>query len=150
MTKSLLVLALMATQLLSWSARPVYLCVESDGSFRIDAGPENCDCCRAEGARHDHFSDGPFSDNTDDCHDEANADHPPCDCMHIQISEQQSPVVLSRVAPPGASRVADSFAVPLCGLNPDPAALDAASRLHGLSPAIPWPQCGRLSVVLRC
>jgi hypothetical protein len=170
MTKSLLALALVMTQLLSWSGSPVYLCLEGDGSFCLDAGPENCDCCHLAGSLDDHFSAASDERQNDaggawfcgvtvrDQHHQhgsrfaadCGAEHAPCGCTHIQISQQQSPAVLSPVAPWGASRVAALYAAPIGCLNPVAANLDAASRLHELSPPGAWPHFGRISVVLRC
>lgn len=46
MAKSLLILMLMTTQLLSGTCGSLHLCISSDGSFCcIDAGPESCTCC---------------------------------------------------------------------------------------------------------
>jgi hypothetical protein len=50
MVRWLLVLALVATQLQSWSGGALYLCLKTDGSFCcIDEGPDSCTCCD-----HDH------------------------------------------------------------------------------------------------
>ena len=99
MPQSLLALALVITQLLSWSLSPVYLCVERDGSFCIHSGPENCGCCCDDHASHEHFDAA-----NHDCRlavqgllfeAECRADRAPCGCTHVQISGQQSPAVLS-------------------------------------------------------
>ncbi|MFO0903703.1 MAG: hypothetical protein U0939_11925 [Pirellulales bacterium] len=45
MAKSLLILMLMTTQLLAGSGDSVYLCIGSDGSYRIDAGRDSCTSC---------------------------------------------------------------------------------------------------------
>ena len=159
MPKPLLALALVMTQLLSWSVPPVYLCLESDGSICIDSGPEHCDCCRSDRCWHDHFSaDGCCTDG-DDCqsveHDwgldaGCRGDRAPCNCTHIQISQQQSPIVLSPVASPESSHVAAMVVASLGCLNSVSADLDAPFARGGQSSSGPWPQSGRLSVVLRC
>lgn len=48
MTRAILILTLMATQLLSVRGDALYLCVRNDGSTCcIDAGPDSCTCCHA-------------------------------------------------------------------------------------------------------
>jgi hypothetical protein len=50
----LLVLALVATQLQSWSGGALYLCLKSDGSLCcIDEGPDSCTCCDHETFEHE-------------------------------------------------------------------------------------------------
>lgn len=98
MTKSLLILVLMTTQLLAGSGASVYLCIGSDGSYRIDAGRDSCTSCKvACGAgctacsddstgQHDdlpcgtHGNDRPFQQAI-----EMLASEESCDCTHIPI-----------------------------------------------------------------
>lgn len=49
MAKSLLILMLTVTQLLTGSGDSVYLCISNDGSFCcFDTGPDSCTCCHDE------------------------------------------------------------------------------------------------------
>ncbi|HEX4146760.1 MAG TPA: hypothetical protein VHY91_24905 [Pirellulales bacterium] len=153
MPKSLLALAILLTQLLSWSGSPIYLCLDGDGECSIDGGPEHCDCCHEHSSHGEHFRDGHLGCRggeqelglaSDGAHEAA-----PCDCTHIQISEQQIPVVLTPVAPPDAGRLAALYAVPLDGLKLACAGFDAA-RWPALSSAEARPLSARQCTVLRC
>lgn len=57
MTKSMLILMLITTQLLSWSGASLYLCIDSDGSYCIHAGPDSCTSCQVTGAGQNACSD---------------------------------------------------------------------------------------------
>ena len=96
MAKSLLSLALVATQFLSWSASPLYLCLGRDGSLCIDLGPGACICCEyrpsESGSHHGQWSCAGHGHS---------APHEglwavpgvlvaePCSCDHVQISISQ-------------------------------------------------------------
>lgn len=98
MIKSLLILMLMTTQLLAGSGVSVYLCIGSDGSYRIDAGRDSCTSCKVTcGA-----GCNPCSDDSAGQHDglpcgthgndrllqqaiETLAVEESCDCTHIPI-----------------------------------------------------------------
>lgn len=115
MTRAILILTLMTTQLLSVSGDAIYLCVRNDGSTCcVDAGPESCTCCQAPDELADsdpcHESDGGSHGLDHDhglaarcCEDqEVPVPHFPafggvigdaCDCTHIPLtvaSEQPS------------------------------------------------------------
>lgn len=129
MTKSLLVLFLMATQLLAGGGGSLYVCISHDGSFCcIDSGPETCECCSNHEAvqhdscchaRHEH----PDVSGDDRCqHDGDQHDGGPCaesrmlaspaaphddvcGCTHIPLmmtSVRQSP--LARISMPNGER----------------------------------------------
>jgi hypothetical protein len=111
MAKSLLSLALMATQLFSWSASPLYLCLCGNGSICIDFGPDNCDCCKHSQVDddctvhhackvHEH---GDSSERAG--HDQNSVAGNPCDCTHIQISQRQISTVVSSSSSPDAERL---------------------------------------------
>jgi hypothetical protein len=99
MPRSLFVSMLLAVQLLSWSGPSMYLCLGSDGSVCVDFGPANCRCCQHHGdadgcgASHKHHQ------SPERCNDSQRqelllvADRD-CDCSHIQIVQQQGPVVV--------------------------------------------------------
>lgn len=87
MPKSLLIIALVAMQLLSWSGNSLYLCL-CGNSACVDFGPTSCHCCAApcdasrDFCRHNTCtSPHEFDDEVasvaqrDDCH-----------CTHLQIS----------------------------------------------------------------
>lgn len=66
MTRTLLILTLISTQLLSVSGDALYLCVRNDGSTCcVDAGPESCTCCQAP----DELAD------SDPCHESECSSH---------------------------------------------------------------------------
>jgi len=75
MPRVLLIIALLAAQLISWSASPLFLCFDSDGEVCIDLGPGSCNCCR-----HEH----------EPVNDQGRPEHriggSPCDCTHLQIT----------------------------------------------------------------
>lgn len=54
MTKSLLILMLMTTQLSSGSGVSVFVCIRNDGScICLDSGPTSCTCCKKhDGCQH--------------------------------------------------------------------------------------------------
>ncbi len=98
MVNSLLSLILVATQVLSWNAAPLYLCLESDGTACLDFGPDTCGCCHEDASMPNSAQDA--------CHEHAgcsHADHArpsgsatdsqaaasPCGCTHVQISDPQ-------------------------------------------------------------
>ena len=123
MTKSLLSLVLMMTQFLSWSPSPLYLCLGNDGSFCIDFGPENCDCCNhspaddecvtADGSckHHDHANS---TRQTTELDDSVRAST--CDCTHIQISQPQNPTLVPSSVSTDAQRLVVFFATITCDL----------------------------------
>jgi hypothetical protein len=101
MPRSLLVSMLMTVQLLSWSGPSMYLCLASDGSINVDFGPTGCRCCprHCEAEVFDSPNDEHF------CPEHANHGQPPgqmvaadrdCECSHIQIVQQQGPVVVQK------------------------------------------------------
>jgi hypothetical protein len=100
MVNSLLSLILVATQVLSWNAAPLFLCLESDGTACFDFGPDTCGCC------HDVAST-PGATESLACHEHAGCNHAehaqpagsttdsqasgsPCGCTHVQISDPQT------------------------------------------------------------
>lgn len=113
MTKTLLSAVLVATQVLSWQASPLYLCLSADGSMCVDFGPSGCHCRDASGhagCSHEHHactaSDREHAVCEHGCcehgqlaeSDQAN----PCGCDHIQISEPQAATRVRVVVAPDA------------------------------------------------
>lgn len=99
MPRSLLILMLMTTQLLSWSGGSFYLCIASDGSYRIDAGPDSCASCRMTCGTGCNActEDSPGQHGDFPCGKHGNAgliqplietpaDEESCDCTHIPIT----------------------------------------------------------------
>lgn len=102
MIKTLLSAVLVGTQVLSWIAAPVFVCLDADGSFCLDFGPQTCRCCRHE-------------DQADGCHHEhgrhdTELDHSlatrvdPCGCVHVRISEPKSATLTRATRVPDAER----------------------------------------------
>jgi hypothetical protein len=101
MRRALLITFLLSSQLISWNASPLFLCLDGDGELGIDLGPESCNC-----VRHQHDSTNYHRhDRTCDEHGVA-LTH--CDCTHVQITvawtavtvlrEENRPVVASGAA----------------------------------------------------
>lgn len=103
MAKWFFILMLVAAQLFSGSGGPVYLCIESDGSFCcVDSGPGSCTCC------HEHDSKSQTAGSSHDCEnaddtcaesccgrhdaappaDQGRDEHlvnDPCGCIHVAL-----------------------------------------------------------------
>lgn len=100
------------TQLLSWSASPLYLCINGKGSVCVDFGPEDCGCCAAavamdDGhAMHDACCDHDHGNSAQRVGADAYAQSDPCDCTHIQISQPLCPTLISRSSAPDARLLA--------------------------------------------
>ena len=120
MTKSLLSLTLILTQLLSWSASPLYLCLDDDGSVCVDFGPDGCQCCQqpaADGhacvAEHGTCKDHDHNNSERQRVDSENAlAAGPCDCTHIQILQTQTVTVVSSSVSRDVQRLAVCLATP--------------------------------------
>lgn len=101
MVKSLLVLALVTTQLLAGGGGALYLCISSDGShWCVETDPASCTCCRQVEGQQDERSStccsraAELCDQTRDEHGTRGVESPelagqPCGCTHILISHQQ-------------------------------------------------------------
>ena len=152
MPKPLLALLLMMTQLLPWSGAPAYLCVESDGSICIDFGSASCDCCHSEcptASDVANENNGWSFERLPELSAGASLDCADCDCIHIQISRPQTPIVSPATAAQ-SNRLVVAYASPAFLLNTDCSTPDAAWLSRPLSSLVPLPQARRLSVVLRC
>ncbi len=159
MVNSLLSLILVATQVLSWNAAPLYLCLESDGTACLDFGPDTCGCCH-------EVASTPDATDSHACHAHAgcnHAEHPqpagsatdsqaspsPCGCTHVQISDPQT-AALGRVT----IKAADLDFRPMLAIVTWPglraiesATVDAAGVDH--LPAAASPLALRAGIVLR-
>lgn len=120
MATRLLLLLLVTTQLVSWSAAPLYLCVARCGSVCIDRGSENCGC--NEKSHRQAQIGHPLCDQCRE-HEEHGDNEPEiaghvhsvfndCDCTHIQILHRQGPVVVRGLARAGDMQPADSISAP--------------------------------------
>ena len=78
----------------------MYLCLAGDGSVCVDFGPAGCRCCpRHDGAEaceshHDHQC--PEHSDQGKQNGPMLAAECDCDCSHIQIVQQQGPVVVQK------------------------------------------------------
>src|SRR5262245_43856576 len=106
MGKTLLTLMLVATQVVPWTASPLFLCVGSDGSICLDGGPAACTCCcdheheddaccagSADNARHGHRLPAQSGDQGT-----ASISDDDCDCAHILLSHDARVVRRIRVS----------------------------------------------------
>ena len=113
MARSLLILMLMATQLLSGSCRSLNLCISNDGAFCcIDGGPESCTCCQKHNERlpesccDEHARDAVSDtccEHSEEESTEADAQGSvagsPCGCTHIPLMVSSSqPTTIARSA----------------------------------------------------
>ena len=155
MSRSLLASVLVLTQLLSSNASPLYLCIESDGSFCVDSGPENCDCCHSVCEPiENHFIDSDVCDS----HPHGSplvigflANHGACDCTHIQISQVQGPVVISATSSPETGRFTALHAT-LSGASQwiVVTGFDNSWLSQRPCPSALLPSVGLFSVIMRC
>ena len=79
----------------------MYLCLASDGSVNVDFGPSGCRCCPRHGEAE--VCDTNHDDHL--CPEHANHSKQPgsllasdrdCECSHIQIVQQQGPMVVQK------------------------------------------------------
>lgn len=106
MVKSLLILMLVATQLVSGSGGSVYLCVKSDGTYCcLDSGPASCNCCQDE--LPETLADSDCGDAACQCHDRDGVqqsvaiEDDGCGCTHIPlivVVEQPARIVRTAMA----------------------------------------------------
>lgn len=160
MTKALLSLTLILTQLLSWSASPLYLCLGDDGSICVDFGPEDCTCCKQptvagservaeHGTCKDHVHHNSEKQGLNSENSVAGA---PCDCTHIQILQTQTATVVFSSVSPDFQRLAVILATPSCnlvshvGIPPIEEAAILLRLLHSPSSSLPV----SASAVMRC
>jgi hypothetical protein len=105
MVKTLLSLLLVVTQVVPWTASPLFLCVGSDGSVCLDGGPAACACCRdreheedaccagsADNARHEHRLPAQSDDRC-----AASISDDDCDCAHVLLSRDARVIRRMRV-----------------------------------------------------
>lgn len=156
MSKPVLSLVLALTQLLPWSASPLFLCLGSDGSVCLDAGPDACSCCH----RHEDEPDCgglACSEMHDQCETSdvpglcANDSGDDCDCTHVQLSQGQ------RAFRRGGSRSGSQPAPALKSLAPvDGAPVTVARQWASLTARLrpagssALPPSERAPFVLRC
>ncbi len=102
MFRTLITLVLSMAQLLAGNGASVYLCIGSDGSYCLDAGPDSCACIQGENAIAD--SDCKHEHGDSDCDGHTDSQPVPNErdflssvdaggCTHIPIlvsSEQQT------------------------------------------------------------
>jgi hypothetical protein len=101
MARQFLSLLLAATQLASWGASPLYLCVARGGSVCIDRGCESCHCCHdlddcaslCLAACDRSPADAHAEDEVHPADHDSPAVSDACGCTHYLIVQQQGPVV---------------------------------------------------------
>lgn len=154
MTKVLLSLLLVMTQLLSWSGPSLWLCICGSGQTCIVADAQTCNCCQGQhslGTPCDCSEDQPGT--SDGCRLEG-ADTLVCQppgCPHFQLSHHQGAAVAS------AKFAADAACViPFLAESADPAwGMDVSVR-DGKAAVVWLPRAAKPSmtdlahVVLRC
>lgn len=157
MTKSLLMLALVTTQLLAGSGGSHYLCLSNDGTFCcVDAGPSSCTCCLPKMDCAEPIVGCSHAGEPGNCqittHSFSNVSAGiPCGCTHIQISAQTTPFGFRASTTTDTGRYSQiealmpyDFSDPLAGDGPD-------SVYRRNSAQIPSPTLHILSnVLLRC
>ena len=87
---------LAVTQILSWSAMPVSLCISENGSVCVDLGQENCVCCRD--TNHEHGNQPACCGRCDASEPDdlpAVAQKDGCDCLHLPLMSQQDEALRS-------------------------------------------------------
>lgn len=160
MLNSLLILALVTTQIASASGGSLYLCISEDRShWCVETDPASCTCCRQQAATNElPGCCGSHADGAgDQSHGERATPHgespelagQPCGCTHILISHpRQSPPTLRPISRTDTQRVALLVVVLLhdqfLGGGPDPA------FRHKPPPAQRQSLTILSSVVLRC
>jgi len=157
MGKILLSLLLVVTQVVPWTATPLFLCVGSDGSVCLDGGPSVCTCCcdheheqdaccagSAANARHEHRLPAQSDDRNS-----ASISDDDCDCAHILLSHDAR--VVRRMRVDDEMQTVDSLLVTFISAIGfvAPAPLAAFARLP-LRDAPSLPLSERAPFVLRC
>lgn len=133
MFRSVLTLALVATQLLTWSGGSFYLCVGRDGSVQLDRSPSSCRRCAQkrdcdDDRDHDHSCSScscckncrqePEEDRDSRCGFRVLHSHP-CGCTHVLITQSSLPTTQNRSSFAAASELVqplDTFAVLACSM----------------------------------
>src|SRR6266404_5708292 len=105
MGRSLLALILVVTQVVPWTASPLFLCLGCDGSVCLDGGPAACTCCRdhehdedaccgggADNERHEHGPSRVPNDRRREWVSDAD-----CDCAHVLVSQDARVIRRMRV-----------------------------------------------------
>jgi hypothetical protein len=105
MKKGLLSLVLVMTQVVPWTASPLFLCLGSDGSVCLDGGPATCTSCRdhehdedaccgggADKERHEHQLPAQSDDRG-----VASISDDDCDCAHVLLSHDARVVRRMRI-----------------------------------------------------
>lgn len=149
MANLLLSLILVATQLFSWGAAPLYLCTCGSGSVCIDTGPNDCDCC------HDapHAESNGTARGHEHQHDEALATtlSLPCECQHVELSIWGGPAVAGSSNAPASGKFVALPAVATATLATDRSGQSpATANLHHAAGPTNFMSAILSTVVLRC
>jgi hypothetical protein len=103
MAVRILSLMLAVTQLMSWAAAPLNLCISTSGSVSVELGDGNCTRCIE--TCHEQVQSEPSTCCGHCCSHESN-DQPvlalietPCDCTHIPLMIEQDDSIRASTAP---------------------------------------------------
>jgi hypothetical protein len=154
MVKTLLSAVLVAAQVLSASASPLYVCLGRDGTVTVDFGTADCGCCRLDGSGSECCDDdhpAPHACSTDcQTHDGLEPEHAaefdPCHCNHLQVAELRS-ATLDRADHDDAQPAATAEFAVLVSVGET--LLAAPAALAPLAPAPARPLELRAGVLLR-
>jgi len=134
----------------------MYLCLASDGSVNVDFGPSGCRCC----PRHceAEICDSHHDDHL--CPEHANHGKQPgsmlasdrdCECSHIQIVQQQGPVVVQKSVKQSDHHTwVPTPSIAVLQTQLDVIASEFASSRTSLAESSASVPALRASVVLRC
>ncbi len=149
MVQTLIALMLVATQVLSWNAASVYLCVDADGTACFDFGPATCGCCHGEAAEDEHAGHACHGHDHALAEGDSSAPDDDCGCTHIQISVPHSATLVRATATPDDQQLALPLAI-LADTAVGTFSLDAGAGLYRLPAILPNALVERTSIVLRC
>ena len=100
MAVKILSLMLVITQLMSWAAAPLRLCVSANGSICVELGDEDCTCCSR---KLEKKSQQESHKCCAECEAEESEDNPfnvvkkECDCTHIPLMVEQDDSVRAQL-----------------------------------------------------
>jgi hypothetical protein len=159
MAKLALVLALVATQFLSWNGGALYLCLMPDASrYCLVADPTTCKCCDSDDS-HENNASCVCDSNAVSRNDEkqpilgrtlTSLATNPCDCTHVLISHENSPNILRGSWTPDSKQFVELATTAPLSLSCVYLS-EGGPTLWELSPLVPSQSLTLLSsVVLRC
>ena len=112
MTAKFVPVMLAVTQLMSWAATPLHLCIDKNGSVHLEVSSSNCNSC------------------ADDNHGKDDSEHATC-CSHCE-AEESGHAVVALEEPCGCTHI------PLMLEQHDPLRVSAASTIGEWSAPVAW------------